>query len=461
MPKEYHKLRQRITEEPIMKTLLWLGIPPLITQLVQVSYNIVDTIWLSRLSDIDIAVPRQSWPPLMVVFMLGISIQVANLSLISQLIGAKRYKEAEEAIGRIFYIMLIMGIALGFIFISLRNIIFGVLLETPQEILSKVLDYSFIVGLGVPFYFMSIAFTTVLQAIGDTRTPMIIQTVSAITNIILDPFLIFGIGFFPAMGITGAAVATLLSRILSALLGSLILIKGHKGIKATFPSKLVTRKWVTYVIKVGGPVGVLRIANALSFSALLKIVNTFGIVAATTYSLGFIIINLSDAILWGFTRALSIMIGQNLGAGKTDRAKEIVEKSSITIILGTIVLTVVVYFATEPLVYWFVQTPAIRLEAVRFIRIFLLSIPFFAAFFISVAIGNGSGHTIVPSTIGVIRLWGIRIGLSYITAIYLGLGLVWVWISMTLSNVFAGIAGLLWVLSWKWVKPRIREYFSD
>jgi len=461
LPKEYHKLRQRITEEPIMKTLLWLGIPPLITQLVQVSYNIVDTIWLSRLSDIDIAVPRQSWPPLMVVFMLGISIQVANLSLISQLIGAKRYKEAEESIGRFFYIMLIMGIALGFIFISLRNIIFGVLLETPQEILSKVLDYSFIVGLGVPFYFMSIAFTTVLQAIGDTRTPMIIQTVSAMTNIILDPFLIFGIGFFPAMGITGAAVATLLSRILSALLGSLILIKGHKGIKATFPSKLVTRKWVTYVIKVGGPVGVLRIANALSFSALLKIVNTFGIVAATAYSLGFIIINLSDAILWGFTRALSIMIGQNLGAGKTDRAKEIVEKSSITIILGTIVLTVVVYFATEPLVYWFVQTPAIRLEAVRFIRIFLLSIPFFAAFFISVAIGNGSGHTIVPSTIGVIRLWGIRIGLSYITAIYLGLGLVWVWISMTLSNVFAGIAGLLWVLSWKWVKPRIREYFSD
>ncbi len=465
MQREYIRLRERIVNGPIVSTLLWLSIPPLVNQLVQVSYNIIDSIWLKTYAETAIAVPRQIWPLIFLTFMIGMGFSIANLAMISQYVGAKRYKEADKVASNLYFFLVFLGIGFGVFFYLAKEYILAYVMHVPPEIYSWSVSYASIVSLGVPFGMMSFAFTTILQAVGDTKTPTIIQSASALMNIVLDPILIFGFTItlpgltivVPAMGVAGAAAATVISRAVTTSIGMYLLVRGYRGIRIEYTGLKIDPVWLINSLKIGGPVILLRIANVSSFAVLQILVNLFGVEAATAYSIGFIVINLSDAILWGFSRAVSVIVGQNLGAGRYDRAREAVYKALMIVLVATTIGSAIVYLLRDPLVSWFTQNLTIHAMATRLVEIFGLSIPFFAMFFISMSVGNGSGHTIPPSVIGLIRLWGVRIGLGYLLAFKLGLGIEWLWIAMGLSNVFAGIVGVLWIVFGNWTIPIVHS----
>ena len=456
MSRDYIKYRERITQGGILSTLLWLGLPPLITQLVQVSYNIVDSIWLSRLSDIALAVPRQVWPVIMLTFTVGTGFSVANLALISQYVGAKKYSEAEKSASNLFTVMIILGLLFSILIYFMKDFIITNIVSTPKEIYEDTIAYTAIVSWGVFFAFLFFAFSTTLQALGDTKTPTIFAVVSTTINAILDPILIFGIGPFPAMGVAGAALATVLARMITTVAGALLLFRGYKGIRIRLFLHM-DKLWLVKSLKIGSPVIALRLANVSSFVVLQRIVNSFGIIAATAYSIGLIAINLSDAILWGFTRAISIMVGQNIGAGLSKRARQVVYQALAIITGGTVIGALIIYALRRSLIMWFTSTPQIIDLADNLVQLFVLSIPFFGMFFTSMSVGSGSGHTVPPSLIGIVRLWVIRIGLGYILSIHLGLGIWWLWLSMSLSNVFAGLAGVAWIVLGRWDIPVIES----
>ncbi len=455
MGREYEKFRTRIVSGSIVRTLLWLGLPPLLMQLVNTSYNLADSIWLSRLRDIDIAVPRQVWPLIMFVFMIGMGFRVANTALISQLIGAKRYDEADRVASNFLYSMILLGLCFSLIlFFSIEWLLVNVM-KTPPEIFGEALAYARIAVFGIPFGYAAFAVATILQAVGDTRTPTVLQSASAVLNIVLDPFLIFGWAGFPAMGVMGAAVATLFSRVVTTIAGVALLIRGYRGIR--IEPVFFDRDWFAKSLRIGAPIMVVRGGNISAFIVLQRLVNSFGVVAAAAYSIGFIVISLSDAMLWGFSTAISVMVGQNLGAGRFDRAWLVVKKSLLIIIAGTSVGALIVYAVHIPMIAWFTKNPLIMHEAAVFIELFAVSIPFFGAFFTSMAVGNGSGHTMPPSIIGLIRLWVLRVGLAYLTSTVLGWGLQWVWISMSLSNIVGGLIAVAWLYTRTWMKPVIHH----
>ena len=463
MSREYIKYREKILEGSILTALLWLGLPPLINQLVQVSYNIIDSIWLSRLQDIALAVPRQIWPLLFLTFVIGMGISVANISLISQYVGARKYEEADRVASNLYFFLIFLGVIIGVLFFSLKEFILMYIMHVPPEIYEWSVEYASIISIGVPFGMMSFAFTTILQAVGDTRTPTILQSVSALMNIFLDPLLIFGfrLEFFGVefgiepMGVAGAALATVISRMITTSIGMYLLFKGYRGVKIVFTGLKFDKQWLLASLKIGGPVMILRAANVASFTILQIIVNGFGVEAAAAFAIGLIVINLSDAILWGFSRAVAIMVGQSLGAGYFDRARKAVYKALIIVLASTIVGVIAVIIFRDLLVSLFTRDPIISLMASRLIEIFALSIPFFGAFFISMSVGNGSGHTLPPSLIGLIRLWGIRIGVGYYLSVVMKWGIDWLWIAMGLSNVFAGLAGTAWIIFGNWTVPVI------
>ncbi len=465
MSREYAKYREKILKGSILSALLWLGLPPLVNQLVQVSYNIIDSIWLSRLEDIALAVPRQIWPLLFLTFVFGMGVSTANIALISQYVGAKRYGEAERVASNLYFFLVFLGIAIGVIFYTLKEYILKHIMHVPPEIYGWSVEYASIVSLGIPFGMMSFAFTTILQAVGDTRTPTILQSVSALMNIFLDPLLIFGFRIdlgglvlsIEPMGVAGAALATVISRATTTSIGMYLLLRGYHGIRITFTGLRFDKQWLLASLRIGGPVMALRGANMASFAALQIIVNSFGVEAATAFAIGLIVINLSDAILWGFSRAVAIMVGQSLGAGYYDRARRAVYKALMIVSIYTSVGVVLIIGFRDPLIHIFTSDPLISSMASRLIEIFALSIPFFGAFFISMNVGNGSGHTFPPSIIGLIRLWVIRIGLGYYLSVIKGWGIDWLWIAMGLSNVFAGIAGVLWIVFGNWTVPVIHS----
>ena len=207
------RYRKRVVEGPILRTMLWLGIPPLISALVSVSYNLVDALWLSRLGSVTIAVPRQVRPSLMFFYSVGMSFSAANLAIVSQLVGSGDARRASRVVAQLYTAALLLGTGLMLLYLAVRPLLFATVMAVPQRLYGDVMLYSGIVALGIPLGTLSFAFTTVLNAIGDTRTPTVLNIASATMNMVLDPIMIFGLLGFPALGVAGAAIALSLIHI--------------------------------------------------------------------------------------------------------------------------------------------------------------------------------------------------------------------------------------------------------
>ncbi len=452
------KYRDRIITGPIIRTSLWLGLPLMIVQLVQISYNIADAFWLSKYSDVAMAVPRQAWPPFMFFSALSIALSSANLALISQYIGAKDFNTASKIASKYFTVSLTLGLLLGITYIILRPMIFTYIIKTPIEIRDEVIAYAGIIAFDVTASYIVLAYSTILQSVGDTRRPAIVNGLTSLTNIVLDPILILGLGPFPRLGVVGAAVATVSSRVLGAIALFLVIERIYPGLRVRF-TRDIGFDWIIANLKIGLPILVLVIANSIAKMAQLRLVNIFGVAVATAYSIGFIVMDLADASLRGFSRASAIMVGQSIGAGLKDRARRVALKTSMFIFITTAIGATMVYLLRDQLICIFTQDPTIWAEARRFLEIFVWTLPFFGIFINAMFIGRGSGHTLPPTVIGIIRLWGCWVGIGYLLALYMNYGPSGIWIGMALSNIFAGATSLAWLKYGKWIQPII--YSSD
>ncbi len=147
---------------------------------------------------------------------VGLGFGVAGLALVSQHIGAKRIKDANEDVGQ-FYLIIIMFSLFFAVIGYIISPVFLELLTGGSPAVSYGVDYLRIIFLGIPFMMITVAFTFILNGYGDTITPMLLMLISIVINVILDPFFIFGWSFFPALGIKGAALATVIARFVTSL----------------------------------------------------------------------------------------------------------------------------------------------------------------------------------------------------------------------------------------------------
>ncbi|MCX8185406.1 MAG: MATE family efflux transporter [Sulfolobales archaeon] len=447
------KYRDRIVGGGPLRVVLWLAAPLILAQLVHISYNIVDALWLSKLYEGALAVPRQVWPTLMFFYAIAMALSSANLAMISQYVGAKLFDSAGKTASKLFTFNLLLAVAICSLYFILRPYIFSYITSVPPEIYEDVLRYSSVMIFDILFMYLGTAFTTVLQAIGDTRTPTYISIAGAILNIFLDPIMIFGWFGFPAMGAVGAAIATVVSRALVAVVAIKMFFGGFKGIKLSIVKP--DGAWILKSVKIALPIAALQMSNSLAFMVQLRLVNMFGKIVATAYSIGFTVVDIADAAMWGFSQATAIVVGQLIGAQLFSKARKSALLSSLFVGLVTAVGAISVYILRYPIASIFTSSPEVLAEATRFIEYFGLTVPFFAVFFIGFAVGRGSGHTYVPSAIAFIRLWGMRIALGYLLALALGLGPIGIWLSMAVSNVSGGILALAWVALGNWAKPVI------
>ena len=143
------KYRGKVVSGPIIRTLIWLGVPPLINQLIVVAYNVADTYWLGLYSEVAVAVPRQVWPVIMLFQALLMALTAACLSVISQHVGAKNYREASLSASRFFTLSSAVGALLCILLFLLREVIFKWLVSTPQEIFEDTLKFSGVIAFDI------------------------------------------------------------------------------------------------------------------------------------------------------------------------------------------------------------------------------------------------------------------------------------------------------------------------
>ncbi len=447
-PKE---VQHEVLNGNVLKAAFILGWPMMVTSLMQTGYNLADIFWVGHLqkgSGSAIAALNLSWPLIFMFMSIAVGFGSAGTALVSQYTGARNRNMVRKVSGQMlsFSVILssILGVA-GFLSASLLITAIG----AGPDVTNISIAYTSIIFLSMPFMFISIVFTRVLRGWGNTITPMYLNGFTLLLNVILDPIMIFGWMGFPEMGVIGAALATLISRIIYAALAIHYLFSGKLDIKLRRKDMKLESGIVRKITRVGTPSSIGMTFTALGFVVLNIIIVhvTQSDLALAAYGIGNRMINLTFIIVDGLAFSLVPIVGQNIGANKIERAKESYWKISMTAFLLLWLFSGIFILFSEPILSFFTNDPAVIREGVVFMTIISLGMPFFSIFRSSVGYFNGTGRTEFQMIMAIIRLWVMRLPLCYIIGIKLGAS--GIWYGMAVSNMLSALLGISLVMSVK------------
>jgi Na+-driven multidrug efflux pump len=275
-------------------------------------------------------------------------------------------------------------------------------------------------------------------------------------NVVLDPFFVLGIGPFPRLGVVGAALTDVIGKIISISALTYLLRKSYPELKIAL-TRGFDSEWIRLVLRIGLPILTLGLMNGFAFLMQLRLVNSLGIVVATAFSIGFVIMDIVDAALWGLMGAPAIMIGQSLGAGDRKRAREVAFKAALLIFALMVLGAGVIFPIRNAVVDVFADNPSVLNETDLFLATLLPTLPFFGLFVSAMSTGRGSGHTLFPTVVGILRLWGVRLAVGYLLAFTFGVGSLGVWVAISLSNVVGGVIAILWIKYGNWAEAVVKK----
>ncbi len=453
--------KDEMLEGSVISVMFKLAWPLMISSFLMTLYNLVDTIWLGRLpgeeATYSVGAMGMSWSVVFLMMGLGMGFGVAALALISQHTGARMFEEASRDAGQLYMLSILFSLFVGVIGYFATPFLLDFLTGTGEEAAELAYygtQYLQVVFLGLPFMFMFFSFSFILRGWGDTITPMLITAVSVSINIFLDPILIFGFGPIPKMGIQGAAIATIATRGVGAMIGLYLLFRGNLGIKLKLSYMVPDFGKIKKLLVIGLPASLGREGSAFGFVLIWYFINRLPNqeIAAAAYGAGNRILNITFLVMGGLAMAISTMVGQSLGADMKKRAEEVAKKG-LLLLFGLMGAIAIALFLLRNILIAFIipGAPDVIAEGGNFLLIFALAMPFFGVFRGITGILEGSGHTIQQMILSLSRLWVLRIPLAYIFAFVIGWYSSGIWMGMALSNVIgAGLAFFVYSLGiWK------------
>ena len=448
--------REEILNGPIIKTIMKLAWPVMVGNTMQVIYNLADTFWLGRLGAEAVAAISIGFPLVFLIVSIGAGITVAGTTLVAQYMGADNQEMTNKVTAQIFLFVLSLSVVLGGIGVLFnKNIL--IMMGTPSNILADASAYLNIISAGVPFMFMFFIFSALLRGYGDTKTPMKFMIFSSLLNIVLDPFIIFGIGFFPALGVEGAAYATIFSRAVAGVIGIYLLFTGRKGLtlklKYLKPDFSVLKK----IIVIGFPSAAEQSIVALGMTLLMSIVSQFGTMVVAAYGIGSRILSVVMLPSRGLATATTTMVGQNLGAENIKRAESSAWKSTGIIFVTLTVLAIISNLFPRAIIGVFNSNPEVIEIGVSFLRVVGFSFGFLGVRFVIGGSFRGAGNTVVAMVLAIIALWGLRLPLAQILSFNLDFGTSGIWWGMFLSNFLTALIAMFWFKKGGWKEKAINN----
>lgn len=442
-----------LTGNPI-RIMFSLGLPVMLSQLMFTLYNMVDSFWLGHLpaseSGSAVAGIQVAWPIVWFLVSFSAGFAMAGIALVSQYIGANDHKNANKSASQVISLSTIFGIVVGVFGYFVMPYI-APLMTSAKSVSSVAIQYMKIYFIGVPFIFISGAFQSILSAKGDNVTAMQVNLVANIINIVLDPILIFGLLRFPKMGVIGAALATVIAEAIAGVIAIYFLIKGSKGVKIEFKDLRIEFPWLKKIFRIGLPAAFGNSATSFGFVVLTGIVGRVQNpeAALAAYGVGDRLTHVIFIIVEGIGASIMTMIGQNLGANNIKRA-EVIAKTGIRLMFFiTIAEAFLVFLIKEPFFKMFIPNrPDVISQGVAFLKVFIFGLPFFGLFSAVGGVYRGSGHNMQPMIADIVRLWVLRLPLSFILSKNLGANGIW-W-GMSLSNIFSSLLLLFMYFRGDW-----------
>ncbi|GAB1433019.1 MATE family efflux transporter [Spirochaetota bacterium] len=426
-----------------------LAFPIMIGSIVETFYNLTDAFFLGKLGSAQVGAPSISFNIVFFLTVFGVGLSNAGMTLVSQSKGRGNDNKADHFMNQTVSLLTFVSVFLAILGTLLSSGLLK-LLATPQEVYVFALPYMRIVFLGLPFSFVYFSFQASFTAIGDAAGPIKVHLLAVILNVILDPLLIYGFGSWPGWGVSGAAIATVLSQFVGALLSVIVMMRGRSGLKLALRKMRPDMDSWKLLGKIGMPASLGQGLSAFGFTVLQGVVNFFGTSAIAAFGVGNRIMHLFDIPTQGLSGATASLVGRFLGAKDQKSSMTVVNAALILVLILEIPLLTLAYFYGGGLVKLFVNDPeAIRLGTIMF-QVVSPSLLAFGLFFALSGAFQGAGDTKIILALAVLRLWFIRVPLAYYLAFRTGFGVLSIWIAMFASNFITAIIGFLYYKQGKW-----------
>lgn len=421
------------TEGSMSRAVILLAIPMVLEMVMESIFAVADIFFVSKLGADAVATVGITESVNTIVYAIGSGLGLATTSMVSRRIGEKNRDEASRTAFQSIVIASFLSLAIG-IPGAVRAADILRIMGAAGNIADNLSGYTSItLGTNIVVMLLFII-NAVFRSAGDAAVAMKVLFIGNIINIILDPCLIFGWGPFPEMGITGAAVATLIGRGIAVSYQFFVLLKGKKRIRLSLKHIVIRLKTIKKLISLSlGGIGQNLIATT-SWIGLVRIMSIYGSEVVAGYTIAIRILLFILLPSWGVSNASSTLVGQNLGAGKPGRAEKAVWfTGKINIILLAVVGLVMVL---EPsfFIRLFINDPAVVMNGSSGLRIISYGFPAYGLGMVIVSAFNGAGDTTTPVKINLVVFWFLEIPLAYMLAIYTPMNQQGVFLAIVISE---------------------------
>jgi putative MATE family efflux protein len=442
-----------LTSGDVGKPLFYLSLPIVVTNLLQTAYNLADTFWIGQYSTNALAAISFAFPMVFLIISLGMGLAVAGSILVAQYTGAGEEGEAEYAASQTVGFAAVASVVLGAVAYFLVGDILA-LLGASEDVLPLATAYMEIISLGIFFMFGFFVFVSLMRGYGDTITPMLVMLGSVALNVVLDPLLIFGWWIFPRWGIEGAAIATVFSRGLALVVGLWIMLSGHRGVRIRPRDIVPDIDYGRRLVRIGVPASVEGTGQAVAINLLMFIVGTFSTPVVAAFGIGVRVFSVIFLPAIAVARGVETMSGQNIGAGKPDRAALTARVAAKTTFVVLAAAGVVTFFFAEPIVALFTNDRAVVEVGATFLRYVAPSFGFIGIMRSYNGGFRGAGKTLTAAAIAVTMLGVIRLPIAWVASG--SMGPPGVWLSFFISNVVGAVIAYVWFQRGGWRSADVR-----
>ena len=436
------------TVGPVGPALVMLSVPMVLEMAMESLFAVVDVFFVSRVSADAVATVGVTESMLTIVYTVALGLGIGATAVVARRIGEKDEDGAAQAAAQSIALGLLVAVAVGAIGSLNAEWLMRAMGATPAMIESS-LGYTEVMFAGNVTVTLLFLINAIFRGAGDPAIAMRMLWVANAINIVLDPILIFGLGPVPAMGVTGAAIATNIGRGIAVVVQLWMLSSGRSRVHLTRRHIELVPAVMWNVCRLSGSGFLQVLIDTSSYMGLVRVIATFGSDVLAGYTIGIRTVIFAILPAWGLSNAAATMVGQALGAGKPDRAEQSVWTAGKynAVVLGIVGL---VFFIFAPqIAAFFTSDPRVAPHATSCLRIVSTGFVFFAYGLVFTQSFNGAGDTWTPTWINLGCFWAFQIPLAWLLAIRMEMGPIGVFIAMTAAfSLLAVVSGVIFRRGW-------------
>ena len=313
--------KAKLTEGDVNGQIMRMALPMFFGIIGMIAFNLIDTYFIGRLGTLELSAISFTFPIVFIIGSIALGLGIGTTTLLSRSIGGGDTEQNKRiTTDSLILSLIIVGSVIGIGLLTMDSV-FSMMGASSEELL-LIRDYMTFIYPGALFVVIPMVGNGAIRATGDMKTPAMIMGVAVLINLILDPILIFGLGPFPRLELTGAAIATVISRGVTLIFSVSILHYREHMLTFKFPS--VREVWESWkkILYIGMAVAGTQVIYPIGIGFILRIISTYGQEAVAAFGVATRIEAFALVIMMALSSAINPFIGQNLGAGKFARVTE-------------------------------------------------------------------------------------------------------------------------------------------